>query len=1232
MFAFWPEQPRHWPSSDSLPISGEDTRCSARPLRWFERAEALADQKNVAAALSYYARYLELCPQDADARLRQAELFEQATGGRGGFNRAIELYQEALRAASPELAPDKQIQARRRLTELLLECGTFAAAESELQKLRELEQAQLARTPEEWRWPGLNALILAGKFREKSSAVPSATLDEAFREVLDPEKAGKPKVFRDARVYLARYQYRLQQHFPNAKEDLEAALKLAPTDSTVLLTAAVAAQLEAAAGQERGRQKARENYSRAYDFYERGIEAAPWDQRAYRGLGQLYTYLGDVDRSIRTLRRGLKEVKAEDDRIGLNLDLAEALIQQGRLAEAETVLKGMDAVLARLDSKSRLSVQRLLDLRNAQLLFLRGRYDEAIHLLADLAVGKDIVQGGGGATTPRMIYQAWIVLGQSHAAMKHWDPALAAYEQAALLEPQEVTPRLAAAEACRNAGRIDAAIACYRQALGVVDALKPPPDGQRQAIYDALIALLDGQNRTAEADRYRALRGEQMAKSVQLTLLGVGRAIRNGKADEALAVAQSGLQSHPQDPLVYIALGRAQRANKDDAKAAEAYRKAFAATKDAPALQLQLVEYLLKTGNASDAEEAEKALRGMAARNVPACFRLVLLLESRGKNSEALTVAQGGVASHPQDPLAHVALGTAWWGNKEIAKAEAEFQAAARLAPDAVEVAMALLGFYAGTGRKELARSTLEQMLHKAKLPETDRQLFRADGLARLGDRKDAMDAYRKAVEASKDDPVVQMRLAEFLLGSKDPADEAEGETVLRRIMVQHDPARRRLAEVLIARGGEQEWEEAQNLLEQSAGDPASVTDRFAEARLLTRHRGAENLAKAANICQALLAEAKRPVPAVCLLLAQIRELQDNLAEARKQYRTLVDQERPAPFQLVLYIDFLLRRGPAEEADQRLTQLEKLLPVDLGTVELRALWLRQQKRAAEIEPLVENVSKILFERLGKDNPSQAAELSRAIGDLYQRIEQYPAAERWYRRCMKLRPDQYAPLAMSLAKQGRIQDAIALCSEAGKTDTSVRPALMLASILTSGRASARDLASAEPYLKKALEDHADQPALLAGVANIRVLQDRSGEAIELYRKILARQPRNVEVLNNLATLLAEQPESEKRKEAVDYVEQAIQVAGPQPGLLDTKGMALFFDGKPDQAVGMLKAAAHVPSPDPRYCFHLAVAYGQLGQFDEGRVALRQARVADLDHQLLTKKDRQLLADLEKKLGL
>ena len=301
--------------------------------------------------------------------------------------------------------------------------------------------------------------------------------------------------------------------------------------------------------------------------------------------------------------------------------------------------------------------------------------------------------------------------------------------------------------------------------------------------------------------------------------------------------------------------------------------------------------------------------------------------------------------------------------------------------------------------------------------------------------------------------------------------------------MRQHDPARRRLAEVLVARGGEAEWEEAQKLLEQSAGDPASLVDRVAQARSLTGRRGAENLDKAAAICQELLAEAKRPQPGVCLLLAQIRELQGKLDEARKQFRTLADPqagapERPAAAQLAAYVAFLLRHGPAAEADQRLKQLEKLAEEDLATVELRARWLRDQKRTAEIEPLVEGVAQKLLERIGKDSPRQEAQLARAVGDLYERIELYPAAERWYRRMVKLGPDVYEPLAMSLAKQGRIQEAVALCHEAGKTDKSVRPALMLAVVLGSGRATPQDLDSAEPYLEEGFGD-SQGPARLAG---------------------------------------------------------------------------------------------------------------------------------------------------------
>jgi cellulose synthase operon protein C len=367
--------------------------------------------------------------------------------------------------------------------------------------------------------------------------------------------------------------------------------------------------------------------------------------------------------------------------------------------------------------------------------------------------------------------------------------------------------------------------------------------------------------------------------------------------------------------------------------------------------------------------------------------------------------------------------------------------------------------------------------------------------------------------------------------------------------------------------------------------------------------------------------------------LAEVRELQGNVDDARKQYDALVDvnDQNASPTQLTNYILFLLRHGPAKVADQRLNQLEKLAPEDVLTVELRARWLRDQKRTAEIEPLVESHVEKALARIDTKDASKEAQLARIVGDLYQRIGLYSAAERWYRKLQSLAAGTYEPLVISLAKQGQIQKAVALCQEAAKDDPSMRPALLVAEVLTSGRATPQDMKAAEPYLQKVLESHKDQPELLIRLAAMRLLQDQPQDAVALYRQILKLKPGNVAVLNNLATVLAEQPEPESRQEAMDIVDRAIELAGPRADLLDTKGMVFFYEGQPEQAVGRLQAAADAPNSDPRFGFHLAAACWKLGQLDRAREALRRSREADLEHQLLTNRDRQLLADLEKHLA-
>lgn len=1280
------------------------------------RAENLADEHKFAAAMASYGDYLLLRPDDGDARLRLAELFDKANDG-AAINRAVELYRAVLGSSSTGLAAEKRIEAQRRITELLIDGNALDQAQNEADTLVKMEKDDLADKPEQWHGPGLRAVVLAGKFCDNNATVAVAEVEAAFARVLNPDKK-QPKVFVAPEVYLAHYRYKVQRGVREAKDpgataadylaasnavasDLDSAVNLAPDSRRVLLMAAAEAASVGGIADRAIREREASSlnvpafraaaYSQAVQWYQRAVKADPADGRAYLGLGSVFTALGNPERAIQIWQRGLSEVDSPGARMHLQVDLADGLMQQGRLTEAEKVLKDLNDTLPKLAPQVRLAVQRRVDLENAKLAFRRNRFEEVIHLATDLASGKLIVQGEETAASPQMRYEAWMLIGSAQVALeqedlqsarrdvssgpseaaarlkqesarRHSEEAVAAFEQAAALAHGEAEPLVRAAESCRAVGRRDKAIEDYQRALAVVNAMKAPPAGLQFGIYDALIALSVEQKRPDDANRYAARRMALIVDSVQLSAQAMNLAIRDGRLGDALALGQHCAQVHPDDPLAILVSGRAEQANKHRDKAAAAYRKALQLVKNSPERQMQLASALLATTDPGDAAEGERALRDLLPRYPAATLQLVTYLAGRQRYGDALAVANSGVRTYPKDAIAHIAMGTAWRAKKDNAKAEAEFQEAVRLAPDAISPSTFLLDFYmaeaaeeakAGhgnmaAGRTKLARDTFDKLLANVKLSDVDRELVRADMLSRLGDRKEAGAAFRKAAQIANDDPPVTMRLAMFLLNNHDAEDDAEAERLLRQIAPRHEPARRLLAGLLIGRGGEADWEEGLKFLEQSAGDPAFEMDRVAEIRLLMRRRGDANLEKAAGIAEELLAEAKQQpthsadAPDVLLLLAQIRELQGKVDAARKLYVALATDPHAPRSCLTSYAEFLLRHGPAEEAEQRLAQLEKLTPNDLTVLQLRSRWLRSQNRSKEIEPLIDGrMSSAFGLRAGPgvgdekvpvqpDKKQSLAVLARAVGDVYLRLELYAAAERWYRRALQLGAEVFEPLAAAITMQGRIREAVALCLETAKHDESLRPALTLAGVLGSSRAAPQDLEMAEPYLKKIADAHKDQADLLNCMASIRIRQDRPAEAIELYRQVLRLRPKDLMVLNNLATLLSEQPEPESRNEALEYIDRAIDLLGPQPGFLDTKGMALFYSGKAEQAMEMLQTACGAPNADPRFRFHLAAAYARLDQLDKARAALRKAREGNLEQLMLTKKDHQLLADLDKQL--
>ena len=541
-----------------------------------------------------------------------------------------------------------------------------------------------------------------------------------------------------------------------------------------------------------------------------------------------------------------------------------------------------------------------------------------------------------------------------------------------------------------------------------------------------------------------------------------------------------------------------------------------------------------------------------------------------------------------------------------------------------------LFGFYTHTEQPDRARQTLGEVAKNETLSQAQRASILARGYESLGDPGQAEVNYRQAVRLAPDDVALQLRLAEFLLRTSTGTDRYDEPEKILRKWPDSGPARRILAELLMERGGEDQWKEALRLVEQQAGKDRTMpeVDRRLQAMLLARRGGKENLDKAKQILEGLVLDTKRAVALDRQWLARLYEIEGNVESARQQYLKLVSRENPTLPHLASYVELLFRHDRYEEADPWLKKLESLAPDDLGAAMLRARWLHGTGQDGRTEPLVESLAERLLKKQA-ENKLQETELAQRVGAIYSAAGQQPAAERWYCHLMELAPQRYEPLASVLAQQGRMREAIELCQKAAESDGSARPALALTAVLLLGKPTAEDSQLAEPMLTKAAADHKGNLDLLSNLAGVRVVQRRIEEATELYEKVLKQRQTHVPTLNNLATLLAEQPDPEKRRKALRYIEEAIRIVGPQPGLLDTKGMILVFEGKPDEAVPLLREAAVTPRSDPRYHFHLAVAYDRIGEAEEARAALATARKGDLTRQVLTPLDRQMLADLEKK---
>ncbi len=155
------------------------------------------------------------------------------------------------------------------------------------------------------------------------------------------------------------------------------------------------------------------------------------------------------------------------------------------------------------------------------------------------------------------------------------------------------------------------------------------------------------------------------------------------------------------------------------------------------------------------------------------------------------------------------------------------------------------------------------------------------------------------------------------------------------------------------------------------------------------------------------------------------------------------------------------------------------------------------------------------------------------------------------------------------------------------------------------------------------------AILYQVAKPKPMVDKAYNA---YQQWLKLDPNNLEAMNNLACLLADNYSPPRAEEGLQYADRAVgemsQLGRTEPRLLDTQGWLTILNGSPVDGINILDTAMTQFDPFPEEYLHLGEGYLRMQIPDPGE-AETQAKLGLrlIDKQSPDQRDSAVRAKLE-----
>ncbi len=749
-----------------------------------------------------------------------------------------------------------------------------------------------------------------------------------------------------------------------------------------------------------------------------------------------------------------------------------------------------------------------------------------------------------------------------------------------------------------------------------------------------LFDLATGRNDREELDRVvrtlERLEGDlgvtwRLGRALLLATTGdkAGRA----RATEWLNEAQ---KHRPGWGKTYLLGARIAEADGDRSRAVEQYQRALRTGEATPEVVARLVGLLSARRDDAEVQAVLARYREMIPHSTELSgASAVAALRGPGTPEKA---AENALASLPEaspDPRIQIMRGQVLWAGKKLPEAEKALRLAVKLGPKLPEAHLALVGFLK-EGAKKPADAEIEAA--RAALPPETALLTVAACRDIVGPREKAEEAYKAALAARPDDIATLRAVAGYHLRRGQTAQaEKLLEDVIRRAGADSAvaaSARRTLA-LASAGGGYEQYKKALDLIKENARrGPETPEDK--RARALIHAQQPRDRRKAVRELEDSFLGV-RPSAGESFFLATLYVGNGEWPKAKEiLVRLLSSSSREAqnPMYLAYFLEQMARHEAKlpdrleREAAPWLERLEKEDAGSLRTAGIKARLLKAYKRDADARAVLSRYAGAH----AKDGARLmgAARLTEALG--------YPDdAEPHYRGAARLLAEKGAgpqfTLAQFLGRRGKTAEALELCAKLRGKVPDVNIGEAAVNILREGKPTPEQTRLVISWMQEAKKKHPKEDFFDLVLANIDDLTGDSAAAIAAYRAVLSRDPGNLLAINNLAVLLAFKGQAD---EALASINKAIDLAGPQPDLLDTKGIVLTAKGDYRKAVETLEEAVQM-APDPATQARLAVALFRADEPRQAGEALKAAKAAGFQPSGLHPLERPAYEAAEKVLG-